>query len=92
MLCPAESVPIAKGQVVAADQAQPELASKFGITAIPTLAIFRDGVLLGAQAGALPGPALDSVIDQVRKLDMAEVRKKVAELEKEDAAKAEPKA
>jgi thioredoxin 1 len=60
---------------------QPELAGAFGIRSIPTLMVFRDQVLLFEQAGALPGQALDEILDQVRKLDMDEVKKKIAEEE-----------
>ena len=55
---------------------QPALAVAFHIRAIPTLAVLRDGILLGAQAGVLPGPALDDLIAQVKALDMDEVRRK----------------
>jgi thioredoxin 1 len=60
---------------------QPELAGAFGIRSIPTLMVFRDQVLLFEQAGALPGQALDEILDQVRKLDMEEIKKKIAEEE-----------
>jgi thioredoxin 1 len=60
-------------------EAQPELAGTFNVMSIPTLAIFREGVMVFSQAGALPGPVLDDLIGQVRGLDMAEVHKAVAE-------------
>ena len=63
-----------------------ELASAFNIRSIPTLMVFREGVLLYNQAGMLPPPALDELITKVRDLDMEEVRKKIDE---EQAAKAE---
>jgi thioredoxin 1 len=56
---------------------QPDLAGTFGIQAIPTLMAFRDGILVFEQAGALPGQALQKLIDEIRALDMAEVRAKV---------------
>jgi thioredoxin 1 len=56
-------------------EAQPGLAAAFGIRAIPTLAILRDGVLLGQQSGVLPAAAIDALIQQVRSLDMTEVKK-----------------
>jgi thioredoxin len=56
---------------------QPALATTFGIQAIPTLMAFRDGILIFEQAGALPGHALQKLIDEIRALDMAEVRAKV---------------
>jgi thioredoxin 1 len=60
-------------------EAQQGLAAAFEIRAIPTLAVFRDGVLLGRNPGALPGAALESVIEQVRGLDMEKIKKEVAE-------------
>lgn len=52
---------------------QTGLAAGFGIQAIPTLMAFRDGVLLYQQAGALPGSALQRLIDEVKALDMQKV-------------------
>ncbi|HYO52288.1 thioredoxin [Archangium sp.] len=68
--------------------AQPELSGMFQIRSIPTLMIFRDGILLFEQAGALPAPVLDELIGKVRALDMDEVRR---ELEKRKKAQ-EPQA
>lgn len=65
---------------------QPELAGMFQIESIPTIMVFRDKILLFAQAGALPGAALDDLIEQVKKLDMDDIRKKIAEQEKKDGA------
>ncbi len=59
-------------------EAEQELAGQLGIMSIPTLMIFRDGILLYNQPGALPGNALDELIGKVRELDMDEVRKQVA--------------
>jgi thioredoxin 1 len=59
-------------------EAQQGLAQAFEIQAIPTLAVFRDGVLVGQNAGALPGSALEQVIAQVRGLDMEKVKDEVA--------------
>jgi len=58
---------------------QQELAGMFGVQSIPTLAIFREKVMVFSQPGALPAAALDSLIEQVRGLDMEEVHKAVAE-------------
>lgn|SRR5690625_4194545 len=60
-------------------EAEQQLAAQAGITAIPTLMAFREGVLVFSQAGALPGPALEDLIGQVKALDMDEVREKIAE-------------
>lgn len=58
--------------------AQQELAARFNVTAVPMLMLFRDGVLLFHQAGALPSSALEEVIKQARALDMDEVRAEIA--------------
>ena len=58
-------------------EAEPGLAAAFQIRAIPTLMVLRDGVLLAAQPGALPGEALDELIRQVRALDMNEVKREI---------------
>lgn len=59
-------------------EAEQELSAQAGISSIPTLMIFREGVLLFAQPGALPGTALEDLIDQARALDMDEVRAELA--------------
>ncbi|MFC5885813.1 thioredoxin [Kitasatospora sp. CM 4170] len=58
-------------------EAQQELAAAFGIQSIPTLAIIREGVLVFSQPGALPEATFEDLIGQARKLDMAEVKRKV---------------
>ena len=67
-------------------EAERALASAAGITSIPTLMAFRDGILVFSQPGALPAPALDEVINAVKNLDMVEVQKKVTEQEAAAAA------
>jgi thioredoxin 1 len=61
--------------------AQPALSAAFEIRSIPTLMVLRDGVLLFAQPGALPGAALDEIIGKVKALDMDDVRRQIAEAE-----------
>jgi len=56
---------------------QPGLAKAFGIRAIPTLAVLRDGVLLAVQPGMVPAAGLDELIKKVRALDMDEVHKSI---------------
>jgi thioredoxin 1 len=68
-------------------EAERALAGAAGITSIPTLMAFRDGILVFAQPGALPATALEQVISGVRALDMDEVHRKVAA---EEAARSEP--
>ena len=55
------------------------LASGLGISSIPTLMAFRDGILVFRQPGALPARELDKVIDLVRDLDMDGIRARVAQ-------------
>ncbi|CAB4710913.1 unannotated protein [freshwater metagenome] len=64
-------------------EAEQSLAAAAGITSIPTLMIFRDGILLFSQPGALPASALEDIIGKVADLDMDEVRKQIAEEGKE---------
>jgi thioredoxin 1 len=60
-------------------EAERELAGMYGITSIPTLVIYRDGIPVFGQPGALPESALEDLLSQVRALDMDEVRTKYAE-------------
>jgi thioredoxin 1 len=60
-------------------EAHQELGSRYGITAIPTLMAFRDGIMVFNQAGALPGPALEQLVGAVEALDMDDVRKQISE-------------
>ncbi len=59
-------------------EAEQALAGAAGISSIPTLMAFRDGILVFSQPGALPAEALEEVIRQVRDLDMEKVRAEVA--------------
>ena len=58
---------------------EPQLAGGLGIRAIPTLLVFRDGVLLLRQAGMLPAKALDALVEKTRAIDMAQVRRQLDE-------------
>jgi thioredoxin len=60
-------------------QEQQEIAAQFNIRSIPTLMVFREQVILYAEAGALPGSAFEELIGQAKAVDMAEVHKSVAE-------------
>lgn len=66
-------------------EAEQEIAGQFGIRSIPTLAIFREKILLFNQSGALPETTLEEVVARVKDLDMDEVRTAIAE----EKAKAE---
>jgi thioredoxin 1 len=61
--------------------AQQQLSGMANITSIPTLMAFRDGILVFNQAGALPPPALEQVVQAVRDLDMDDVRRQISAAE-----------
>jgi thioredoxin 1 len=67
-------------------EAEQSLAGTAGITSIPTLMVFREGVLVFSQPGALPASALEQVIAGVQGLDMDDVRAQVAESQAATAA------
>lgn len=56
-----------------------DLARGFQITSIPTLMVFRDGILVYAQPGALPAQHLEQLIEGARALDMDDVRRQLAD-------------
>ncbi len=62
-------------------EAERELAAAAGISSIPTLMAFRDGVLLYREAGALPENSLEELITAIRGVDMESVRKEISESE-----------
>jgi thioredoxin 1 len=66
-------------------EAEQGLAGAAEIQSIPTLMVFRDGILLFRQAGALPAAALGDLVSQVKELDMDEVRAQIAAHQAEDA-------
>ena len=57
---------------------QHQLSSAAQVSSIPTLMVFRDGILVFFQPGALPPAALDQLIKAVRDLDMDDVRRQIA--------------
>jgi thioredoxin 1 len=57
---------------------QQEVAANFGIRSIPTLVAFRDQIGIFSQPGALPGEALEDLINQIEGLDMDGVREEIA--------------
>ena len=67
-------------------EAEQAIASAANIRSIPTLMAFRDGVLVFAQPGALPAPALEQVITAVKDLDMDDVRKQLSEQQAQQGA------
>ena len=67
-------------------EAEAQLAGVAGIMSIPTLMVFRDGILVFSQAGALPAAALEDLIAQVQSLDMDDVRARMEAQLAESAA------
>lgn len=63
--------------------AEQQLAGAAGITSIPTLMAFRDGVLLYREAGALPAPQFEELINAVKNVNMDEVRAELAKQQTE---------
>ena len=61
--------------------AERDLSSAAGITSIPTLMAFRDGVLVFRQPGAMPAPGFEELIQAVLKINMDEVRAEIAKEE-----------
>ena len=59
-------------------EAEPDLSGSLGIRSIPTLMIFRDGIRVFSQAGALPAHALEDLIGKVKALDLDAVRAEVS--------------
>jgi thioredoxin 1 len=59
-------------------EAEPDLAGRYGVTSIPTLVIYRDGIPVFGQPGALPEHVLEDLLSQVRGLDMEVVRTEYA--------------
>ena len=72
------------GKIDTDDQQQLAMAAQ--ITSIPTLMVFRDGIVVFRQSGALPLSALEDLISQVQNLDLDEVRKQIAEMEAKESA------
>lgn len=66
--------------------AEQELAGSLQIRSIPTLMVFRDGIMVFEQPGMLPGAVLDDLLAKVKALDMDDVRKKLDEEAARDAA------
>lgn len=64
-------------------EAEQLLAGQFGIRSIPTLMAFREGIMVFNQAGALPRAAVEDLLEQLRGLDMDDVRAQIAEHERQ---------
>jgi len=62
-------------------EAEQQLAGGLEIQSIPTLMIFRDGILMYSEPGALSKDVLGDLIRQVKALDMEQVRSELAKQE-----------
>ncbi len=62
------------------------IAAHFQIRSIPTLMVFREQIIIFAEAGAMPASGFDELIERVKTLDMDKVREDIAAAEKEAAA------
>jgi thioredoxin 1 len=56
-----------------------ELAATFQVRSIPTLMIFREQIIIFSQPGAIPGNALEDLIQQAKALDMDRVRAEITQ-------------
>jgi len=59
-------------------QEEQELVSKLGVKHIPTLLLYRDGILLFQQPGYFEEDELDDIISQAEALDMDIVKAEIA--------------
>jgi thioredoxin 1 len=67
------------GKIDTEDQQQ--LAGMFGIRSIPTTIVFKEGIGVFMQPGALPEDALRDLVLKIKEIDMDEVRAEMAEKE-----------
>ncbi len=61
-------------------EAEPELSGALGISSIPTIMAFRDGIPLFAQPGAMNASGFEKMIASIRELDMVAVKAEYAKL------------
>lgn len=61
--------------------AEQGLANAFGIRSVPTLMVIREKVMVYREAGALPASSLEKLIEQVRLIDMDDLRNEMAAME-----------
>ena len=60
-------------------EAEQQLAGAAGIQSIPTLMVFRDGILVFSQPGGLPEATLEDLVSEVQALDMDDIRRQIAD-------------
>lgn len=59
-------------------EANQEISAALEIQSIPTLMGFRDGALVFRQSGLLNGKQLDSLVEQIKALDMDQLKEEAA--------------
>ena len=69
-------------------EAEQEVAAMFQVRSIPMIVVFREGIGLFQQSGALPPAALDELLEKVAELDMDEVRAQVEAQQAEETPSA----
>lgn len=57
---------------------QMELAGHFDIRSIPTLMVVREKIILYSKPGAVPAQSLETLLDRMQAVDMAQVRDEIA--------------
>lgn len=58
--------------------AEQALAERYGIASVPLVMALRDGIVVCAEPGILSAAALDNPIEDIRALDMDEVRARIS--------------
>lgn len=66
--------------------ANQEVSAALGIQSIPTLFVFREGILLFQHSGVLSETALSDLVGQASELNMDDVRAQIAEQAAQDSA------
>ncbi|MDO5728581.1 MAG: thioredoxin [Actinomycetaceae bacterium] len=64
-------------------EAEQQLAAAAQISSIPTLMAFRQGIAVFRHSGVLQAEALEDVIEQIKGLDMDDVRRQIDEAEQQ---------
>lgn len=62
---------------------QPQLREEFNVRAVPTLMVFREGIIVYHDSGSLSQTALEEVIQKAKALNVEQMRKEIQEQEKQ---------
>jgi len=66
---------------------EPELALQLGVRSIPTVMAFKEGLLVFSRPGFLPPMVLDSLVEELRALDLNDVGRELEEARGAEAAR-----